>query len=307
MQSGQPVEAILQSIAKAERHMRSEYGTKMVGVMDTIGAHPHFAMPQRPGEVTVISGRDAVDTMYQGSVELAAPQGSRLLSQLATDWYMFVDNVPTRLWIEGGQLVTVQTVAMFVTDDTNGLTGEYAWQRQYPSETGAADGAGVPLPERELRNLEAHQALLDAQCAGDAEALAALLDPGCIWAQRDYLSDAAGGALTNLRGADAVGGHVAQWHKAIQPEHVSIINRRVTDWYVFSEELWVARSHGGERRQYRTATVLPINRAGKFEALLGFGRDFEALSPSAGKPVGISFYPPGVSADPECREGYPGY
>ena len=167
MKSDQYVEAMLQSIAKTERHIRSEYGTRMVGVMDTIGAHPHFAMPQQPGVVTVISGRHDVDEMYKASVQLAAPQGSRLLSQLATDWYVFADNVPTRLWIEGNTLVTVQTITMFVTDDENGLTGEYAWQRLYPPQISPCDGS-IPLPERELHNLELHQSLLDALCKGEA-------------------------------------------------------------------------------------------------------------------------------------------
>jgi hypothetical protein len=278
----------------------------MVGVMDTIGAHPHFAMPQQPGVVTVISGRDDVDAMYKGSVELAAPQGSRLLSQLATDWYVFVDNVPTRLWIEGDQLVTVQTVTMFVADDASGLTGEYAWQRQYAPQTSASDGPLPPLPVRELANLEMHQALLDALCKGDTTALSPLLDPGCIWAQRNYLSEVEGGALTNLRGSDDIAGHVAQWHAALSPEHVTILNRRVTDWYVFSEELWVVRPNGGERRQYRTANVYPVNERGLVEGALGFGRELEALSPSAGTRMGITFYPEGVAADPECLDGYPG-
>ncbi|MEO6718461.1 MAG: hypothetical protein ABIM50_14600 [Novosphingobium sp.] len=305
MKSNQSVEAMLQSIAKTERHIRSEYGTRMVEVMDTIGAHPHFAMPQQPGVVTVISGRHDVDEMYKASIQLAAPQGSRLLSQLATDWYVFVDNVPTRLWIEGDKLVTVQTVTLFVTDDEHGLTGEYAWQRLYAPQTSIADGS-VPLPERELHNLELHQSLLDALCKGDTAALVPLLDPGCIWAQRNYLSDAEGGALTKLRGADAVASHVAQWHAALNPEHVSILNRRVTDWYVFSEELWVVRPAGRERQQYRMATVYPVNENGLFEGALGFGREIEALSPSADTRMGISFYPEGVAADPDCLAGYPG-
>jgi hypothetical protein len=304
MNSKDFVEPMLRSIAKTERHIKSEYGTKMVGVMDTIGAHPHFAMPQQPGVVTVISGRSAVDEMYKASVQLAAPQGSRLLSQLATDWYVFVDNVPTRLWIEDDRLLTVQTVTMFLTDDKNGLTGEFAWQRMYPPQTPPAGGS-IPLPERELGNLEMHQALLDALCKGDTGALTGLLDPECIWVQRNYLSDVAGGAMTNLRGTAAVASHVAQWHKALNPEHVSILNRRVTDWYVFSEELWVVRPDGGERRQYRTAAVYPVNEKGLFESALGFGRGIDALSPSAGSRMGISFYPSGVTADPECRTGYP--
>jgi len=304
MPSNDTVEPVLRSIAKAERHIRSEYGTKMVGVMDTIGAYPHFAMMPEPGKVNVLSGRHDIDEMYKASVTYAEPQASRLLSQLATDWYVFVENVPTRLWIEDGSMRTVQTVTMFVTDDANGLTGEYAWQRYYPATDSGGDGA-IALPERALQNLSMHQDMLDAICSGDRQAFASLLDPDCIWAQRNYLSDVAGGEILELRGAGKAAEHVSQWHAAFEPEHVSILNRRVTDWYVFSEELWVVRPAGGSRRQYRTAVIYPVNEAGLFEAALGFGRDMEELSPSAGAKLGIAFWPEGVVADPNSRAGFP--
>ena len=304
MPNSDAVEPLLSSIAKAERHIASEYGTQMVGVMDTIGAHPHFAMPLQPGKVAVLSGRTDIDAMYKASVDLAAPQASRLLSQLATDWFVFIENVPTRLWIESGELLTAQTVTMFVTDDANGITGEYAWQRCYPPQDSAATG-DVPLPERQLDLLERHQALLDAIGAGDARALEALLEPACTWAQRDYLASTAGGKITDLRSAREAGAYIARWHTEMQPEHVTIINRRVTDWFVFSEELWVVRPGGGERRQCRIAMIYPVSQNGLFEGALGFGLDIEAPSPSAGTRMGLSFWPQGVTPDPENRAGYP--
>ena len=304
MPSNDTVEPVLRSIAKAERHIKSEYGTRMVGVMDTIGTHPHFAMMPEPGKVNVLSGRHDIDEMYKASVDYAVPQASRLLSQLATDWYVFVENVPTRLWIEDGSMRTVQTVTMFVTDDEDGITGEYAWQRYYPATQASGDGA-MDLPERALKNLSQHQELLDAICKGDRPAISSLLDPACIWAQRNYLRATEGGEILELRGAGAAADHLSQWHAALNPEHVSILNRRVTDWFVFSEELWVVRPAGGPRRQHRTAVIYPVNEAGLFEAALGFGREMEELSPSAGARMGISFWPEGVVADPVSRSGFP--
>jgi len=296
------VEPMLRSIAKAERHIRSEYGTRMVGVMDTIGDHPHFAMMLEPGQVTVLSGRDDVDEMYKASVARAAPQASRLLTQLATDWYVFVENVPTRLWMEDAAMRTVHTVTMFVTDDANGITGEYAWQRHY-----GLDGLGSEeLPDRMLRNLEQHEALLGAMCRGDAAALKATLAPACIWAQRDYTSSKEGGEIVNLTSADAAAGHVAHWHKALGPVHVSIVNRHVTDWYVFAEELWVVEpADGSGRRQYRSAVIYAVDQAGRFEAVLGFGKAMEAPAPASADKLGIAFWPPGVGSDTTSRAGYP--
>lgn len=298
MNASHSVEPQLASIAKAERHMKSEYGTNMVGVMDTVGSHPHFVMPLGPNEVTVLSGWDNIDALYKASVNNAVPKASRVLSQLATDWYVFIENVPTRYWIAPARPLTAQTVTMFVTDDEHGITGEYAWQRNYAPEDAPCSSDEVPLPERSLANLEKHEKLLEAICAGDVEAMTALLAPNCIWAQRDYLNEANGGTVLDLRGSAATAGYVARWHEAMQPQHVSIVNRRVTDWFVFSEELWLLRPGGGEQRQCRTATIYPLDKDGLFEGALGFGKDMEAPAPSALSKVGHAFWTePGVAIE----------
>lgn len=299
MDSNHSVEPQLASLMKSERHMRSEYGTNMVGVMDTVGTHPHFVMPLQPSKVSVLSGRAAIDEMYKESVNNAAPKASRVLSQLATDWFVFDENVPTRFWIGAGKPVTAQTVTMFVTDDANGITGEYAWERHYGAAPTFNDREGqLALPERALANLEKHERLLEAMCAGNTAALPELLEPRCVWAQRNYLSDANGGQVTNFLDSATAAKFVAQWHSALHPQHVSILNRRVTDWYVFSEELWLLRPGGGEVRQCRMATIYPLSEAGLFEGVLGFGRDIEEPAPSAGQRVGRAYWTePGVTIE----------
>lgn len=298
------VEALLQTIAKSERHIRSEYGTKMVGVMDTIGAHPHFAMMLQPGQLTILSGRDDIDVMYRGSVDNAWPQASRIISQWTSDWYMFIENVPTRRWIASGEFKTVQTITMFVTDDENGITGEYAWQRYYPPQP-QVEIDGELVPDRKLRNLQLHEDLLDALRRGDTAALSAMIEPDCAWAQRDYRDAAVGGAIVDLHGIDAIGGFVGSSHAALNPSHVSILNRHVTDWYIFAEELWVFEPAPGERRQCRLAMTYALNQAGRIEAVLGFGKAMETLAPSAGRKLGLAFYPEGVGPDTTSHAGYP--
>lgn len=295
------VEPLLQSIAKAERHIRSEYGTRMVGVMDTIGDHPHFAMMLQPGAVTVLSGRPAIDVMYKESVERAAPQASRILSQRASDWYVFIENVPTRLWIDENAMLTVQTVTMFVTDDVSGIAGEYAWQRHYPPQPASTDG----LPRRELDNLQLHEDLLEAVCSGDQAALTATLDPACIWAQRDYRSTKPGGEIVKLAGASQAAAFVTRSRDAMRPVHVTVLNRQVRDWYVFAEELWLMEIEGSLRRQYRASTIYAVNADGRFEAVLGFGKTMEPPSSSAGTKLGLAFFPAGVGPDTTSHKGYP--
>lgn len=297
-------EALLQSIAKSERHIRSEYGTKMVGVMDTIGEHPHFAMMLQPGQLTILSGRDDIDTMYKGSVDNAWPQASRIISQWTSDWYMFIENVPTRRWVARGEFKTVQTITMFVTDDANGITGEYAWQRYYPPVS-QIEVDGELIPDRTLRNLQLHEDLLDAVRRADMDALAAVVEPDCVWAQRDYRVATDGGEIVDMKGIDAIAAFLESSHAALTPSHVSILNRHVTDWYIFAEELWVVKTSQGERRQYRSAMTYALNPAGKIEAVLGFGKAMEEPAPSADRKLGIAFFPEGVGADTTLRDGYP--
>lgn len=292
-----PIEPLLQSLAKVERHIGSEYGTKMVGVMDTVGAYPHFAMPLKAGEMTVISGRETVDAMYKGSTSNADPKASRILSLLTTDWYVFIENVPTRHWIATDAPATVQTVTMLVTDDETGITGEYAWQRHYATgEAQVPDGEPLSLPERALANLERHERLLAAMCKGDAAALEALLTPDCNWATRDYRSEAMGGTILNLAGTSAVSAWLSDWHKALRPSHVSLLNRRVTDWFVFAEELWIVQPVRDQSpRQCRCAVIYPLAEDGRFEAALGFGLAMSDPAPSASTRLGKPYWTePGV-------------
>ena len=297
-------EALLRSIAKSERHIRSEYGTKMLGVMDTIGDHPHFAMMLQPGQLTILSGRDDIDAMYKGSVDNAWPQASRIISQWTSDWYMFIENVPTRRWVASGEFKTVQTVTMFVTDDANGITGEYAWQRYYPPAS-HVEVDGELVPDRKLRNLQLHEDLIDAVRRADKAALAALVEPDCVWAQRDYRVTTNGGEIADLKGIDAIGAFLESSHAALKPSVVSILNRHVTDWYIFAEELWVVEPSPGERRQYRSAMTYALNPAGKVEAVLGFGKAMTVLAPSADRKHGIAFFPEGVGPDTTSHKGYP--
>jgi len=296
------VEPLLASLAKSESHMRSEYGTKMVGVMDTVSKHPHFVMPLEPGNVAILSGFDTIDAMYKASVERADPRASRVLKQLTSDWYVFIENVPTRYWVEAERPITAQTVTMFVTDDPDGITGEYAWQRAYVSPTETAPPGELPLPERELASLDRHDRLLAALKTGDLDAIGELLDPQCVWAQRDYMNDMPGGAVTDLRGARQALEHIAAWHARMKPQAVTVINRMVTDWYIFAEELWVVRPEGGTPLECRIAVIYPLSREGLFEGALGFGRDVQQCGPSSHSEFGRAFWTePGVSIDEIAR------
>jgi hypothetical protein len=289
------LDAVLHSIHACEAHIRSEYVHDLAGTMATVSARPHYAVTAAPGVVSVISGREGVAALYEAAHHSAVPEASRFVSQIASDWYMFVENVPTRKWVPDGSLRTVHTATLLVTDG-EGVKGEFVWER--PSCETAPAAAQPALPLGPLRSVGLHERLLGAICEGDRDSLVSLLDPGCTWAERDYDDDVEGGAILELRGAAAAAEHLATWHARQRPERVVVVNRQATDWYVFAEELWILRPEDGSRRQCRKAVIYPVSPAGRVQGAIGFGADAEAPSAFSDIAIGQAFWP-----EPAVGEG----
>lgn len=288
MEKNPALEAVLHSIGAAEAHVRSEYVHDLAGTMATVGPMPHYAVTANPGEVAVISGRDGVAALYEGAHDYAIPNSSRFLAQISGDWFMFVENMPTREWVADGSFRTAHTATLLIID-ADGVKGEYVWER--PAAEAEAAPAPGPLPLGKLRSVQRHEEFIAAVRDGDAEGLGSVLAPDCSWAERDYLNDAEGGAILNLSGSAATAEHFAQWRDRFQPEQVSVLNRLASEWYVFAEELWTVRPKGGERRQYRKAVIYAINPAGRIQAAVGYGTDLQAPAPSAEGSLGQAFWP----------------
>lgn len=293
------VDALLRSIGTAESHIRSEYVRDLAGTMATVGALPHYALTAEPGVVAVISGRADVAAFYETAHRVAVPQASRFLTQIATDWYMFVENMPTRRLMADGSLRTVLTATLFITD-SDGIKGEFVWER--PPSDAATEADQASLRPGSLASVTLHEALLAGICDGDMTVIGSLCAANCTWADRNYLSEAGGGALLQMHGDAATSSYFAQWHDRYRPERVSVLNRQATDWYVFAEELWVVRTGGGQRQQLRKAVIYAVDSAGKIQAALGYGTDLEAPSVMADLWVGQAFWPasPSETGDGVC-------
>jgi hypothetical protein len=282
------VEAVQRSVNTAEAHIRSEYVRDLAGTMATVSAGPNYAVTAEPGVVSVISGRDGVSAFYEAAHKFAVPQASRFLTQIATDWYMFVENMPTRRWIADDSLRTVHTATLLITDG-DGISGEFVWER--PANEAMASPAAASLPMGSLQSICLHEEFLAAVFNGQPDNIGSLLEPNCTWAERDYLSDADGGAILNLRGNAATSSHLAKWRDRYDPVQVSVLNRQATDWYNFAEELWVVRTDKGERRQFRKALIYAISPAGKIQSAIGYGTDLQTPTALAGLCLGQAFWP----------------
>jgi hypothetical protein len=135
MKASHSIGALLSSIRTAEAHIRSEYVRDLAGTMATVGPHPHYAVTAAPGAISVISGRDGVAGFYEAAHKFAVPEASRFLTQIASDWYMFVENMPTRRWVADGSQRTVHTVTLLVTgSDANSFGNDHrSKQVQHPT------------------------------------------------------------------------------------------------------------------------------------------------------------------------------
>jgi hypothetical protein len=143
----------------------------------------------------------------------------------------------------------------------------------------------------QLHAVNLHERFLAAVRGGDTGALGTVLAPDCTWAERDYLSDAADGAILELSDAAAAADYFGRWHVRYRPEQVAILYRHATPWFVFAEELWTVRPEGGEPQQFRKAVIYAINPAGQFRATIGYGTDLEAASSAANLSVGQAYWP----------------
>ena len=291
------VDAVIGTIAAAESHMRHEYSGDWDATLATVHPEARYALAQ-PGFSAVISGRAGVETHYRGLDGWVIPHASRLVTQIATDWYMFMENLPTRVFVGSGEWRIAHTVTL-IPAAAPLIKGEMLWERE--------PDAGPETPEASLRSLELHERFLDAVRDGDDEALAALIDPDAMWAERDYLSDLPDQPMLDLRGAASALDYCRAWRAAYAPERVSILNRIATSWYVFAEELWIVgpASPGGSRRQLRKAAIYPVTSAGRIKGSIGWGADLSAAAQAAANAsFGAAFWEGAVvdhTPDPRLR------
>jgi hypothetical protein len=285
-------DAILDSITIAERHMRHEYEGDWEATLDTVDADARYALAQ-PGFAKVINGHQGISDLYHGMKTVSVPQASRVVAQLATDWYYFFENFPTRLDVQSGEKRTVHT-ATLAPRKGGKLVGEFLWERNV---------AGAEASDAGVDSLRTHERLLEALRAGDAAALSEVIAPDALWAERDYVSDAAAPEILELNGAAAAIDYCRRWHAAQPPQGVSILNRLARSWYVFAEELWTVAPAGGPPLQVRKAVIYPLAADGRIKGALGWGCDpAPAEGPSAN--VGTAFWErvmDGDTADPKLR------
>ncbi|MCB1464443.1 MAG: nuclear transport factor 2 family protein [Nitratireductor sp.] len=288
------LEAVRDSISTAEAHIVTEYDDDFEGTLASISRVPRYAMMTEPGKVAIVTDEPGVAQFYQTTQAQFALHSSRFVTQLASDWYVFFENVPTRQLLSSGKLVTLNTLTLFPKAD-DGIRGEFLWER-YRDEREAqvpnVDNPQTPVPIEAVRNLKLHSDHLDRVRAGDAAGIEKSLSKDCIWAVRSILPDREANPMMKAEGPSAVRDYFEKLFAAWEIREVSVLTRTMKDWFVFAEEHWVITgrqgSDEGNTVQFRKASIYPVTRVGELQGELGYSTNIESTEwserPALGRP-----------------------
>lgn len=156
------------------------------------------------------------------------------------------------------------------------------------------DNPTTPVPLQAVRNLKIHADHLARLSSGCIDDIVASLSEDCIWAVRNYLPDRDTSPMMKAEGPAAVRSYFEKLMDTWEFEEISVLNRLVKDWYVFAEELYVARARSGaergKRKQFRKASIYPITQAGRIQGELGYGTDLTDAASASRSPVGRPFW-----------------
>lgn len=274
-----PLDAVVHSIVTAERHIETEFREDLPATLASVSGRPRYAMTPKPGQLDVVTTPEGVRDFYEGSRSTFQPMATRHRLQIATDWYVFYEGVPSRLRRDTGQEYTINTVVLFpATED--GIVGEFLWERydEAAQPAGQVDnGPAYELPLGAVRSLRLHESYLAGLRAADIEGVRELLAEDCLWATRNYLDSTDNDPMVRAEGRIATLEHLTRWTGDHEIVDVSVINRYAADWYVFAEELYTVRTRSGPdagvEQEYRLASVYPVTGDGLLQGLLGYGTD----------------------------------
>ena len=283
------------NLDKVAVHVDAEFANDIPAIIDSITADCRYPLLHRTEDggrhlevITDLNGaRVYYDQMREG-VDIVA---SRQLRRITTEWYVFNHSIATirHTGTVGGVAGTgrehrVQSAVLFpVTED--GILGEVPWNRH----TWAELVQGVPERESrpddpiaiELRNLDAHDAYADVLRTGDVAGLDGVITPDFCMASRNY---AGAEPMTAHQSAAAAAEHIRAFHRALEVLEVIVLNRVVTEWFVFAEHLWRLRSRDAAvvpvdgEFDLKTAAIYPVDAAGRLAAELGYGTDMPLVA-----------------------------
>jgi hypothetical protein len=275
-------EQLKANIHCVERHVASEYSNDVDHIMTTVHAVPRYALVSKQNgvpELTVLNDRDAVAGYYAWSRQAShEPVATRHPKQITTDWYLFLEALPSRRAVEGGTAYLTHYVLLFPTA-SDGIVGEIMWQRTGFDVAGEFVDADIviqePFPASDVRTLRTFEELGRAAEAGDRDAVAAAFAEECQSALPTL--EVAGGELVARTGSAPAIDWLMRVHRA-GPEGTSLCLNAVSgSWYHFEERLVevpelseeLVGVSAGEPLTLRYAVLYVLDGAGRIAGVSG--------------------------------------
>lgn len=296
----EPIDRVLTALDTAESHISTEYQDDISITVATVSKlEPRYAMMPTPGKIHVVTNSEGVLDYYRNSRAVFQPMGLRIKTQIATDWYMFLEGVATRRARDTGEEYTTNTVTLFPAA-SDGIVGEFLWERYdgSPTDQAAMDyaaslqhlpGARAELPAKAVLALRIHDDMVQALRANDLDAFTRRFADDFLLADRSYVP--AYGLMAQGEGRAAA---VAYWRAFLdlyRIDDVSTVNRINADWFVFAElAIVVTPKAGGPAQRIRTATFFPMRRDGRVMGQLGYGTEAGPAPADGPRKLGIAVY-----------------
>lgn len=265
------------SIARGLAHVAAEKLNDAAAIVATVDPRPYFPLIDHDGAggltVDLLTTTEQVAAYYGARHTSYEIVESRHVAAVSSELYTFRESVATLRGVgeiggvdSNGATFSVNSAVLFPITDA-GIGGELVFTR-YPFADivrgTAAPGAEAPgpahLPNARLAVSEMHDAYLEAWRTGDVEAMLAHVDPGCRWERR-----LRGGSEHRHWSADGHSSLAAHLGAQQAVDDVVVLNRLVSEWYVFAD-VQVVEQRG---RVARHIALHPISPRGLLWAEMG--------------------------------------
>jgi hypothetical protein len=263
-----PVEVRRIAQVHGDGYLPGDMDVLMASVSPNGGVWAGLAPPD--GAVTMRTA-DEIRSTYTRLLGAIQIVGEKHLVSIATDWYVFFENVATLAHDGADETFDIVSVDLFTHDDTGRTSTDMAWT--FPAHRGAMRPNRVVEPgflRSELVDLAAHDRRRQAFVDGDAVAAAeGLTEDGDFFVPCFDPDDER--LVVNLSGAAAYRDFVQTLFDRFEIRATRPASSAVGDSYVFSEVEWDATDrHTGDALLIRYALVEIFDGAGSVEGMLGY-------------------------------------
>lgn len=264
-------------------HIVSEYRDVVDEILETLVPEEPYAYTATPafkGDGSIpfqpfVHTRADLKKSYEDLHRVSLVRSMQAVAEIRGDWYVFCHGLGEGMIKPTKQVIFSPIAVLFPTMGKDGITGELFWSR---SGLGAPYTGGREGPlAAETALLERHEIYLSHLRAGDAAAAAALFHPDAQVGVRDRLDDT--GALAGNHSAQEYQDYLDRFFAAFNVVELALVNRLVSDWFVFAELLWIVeeRASPGRRYKFYSAEHGEIRPDGAFASLIGHGTERVAL------------------------------